>query len=153
VALSDGAGEPVGYIGNGPGGAGNAFIQGYGTFEGNNDNSDTWFAENVTPTVFKEPSGKAVNNYELWAEDIDLARGLGLNAYRFSGGGAPVEQDEGTFPDKEPDDQQPIVAASDEHGVASEVTRAHLRAPTQCAKAFSRLLARLTASGLIETPG
>ena len=59
--------------------------------EGNNDNSDTWFAENVTPTVFKEPSGRAVNNYELWAEDIDLAKGLGLNAYRFSVEWARVE--------------------------------------------------------------
>ena len=65
--------------------------------EGDNDNSDTWFAENVTPTVFKEPSGKAVNNYELWREDIDLAMGMGLNAYRFSVEWARVEPVEGKF--------------------------------------------------------
>ena len=41
--------------------------------EGNNDNSDTWFAENVSPTVFKEPSGVAVNNWELWREDVQPA--------------------------------------------------------------------------------
>ncbi len=29
--------------------------------EGDNDDSDTWFAENVTPTVFHERSGKACN--------------------------------------------------------------------------------------------
>ena len=27
--------------------------------EGGNTNSDTWFVENVTPSVFQEPSGKA----------------------------------------------------------------------------------------------
>ena len=35
--------------------------------EGDNTNSDTWFAELVTPTVFQEPSGKACNSYELLA--------------------------------------------------------------------------------------
>ena len=29
----------------------------------------------MTPTVFKEPSGKASNGWELWREDIDLAVG------------------------------------------------------------------------------
>src|SRR4029077_9745316 len=31
--------------------------------EGDNSTSDTWFAELVTPTVFKEPSGRACNSY------------------------------------------------------------------------------------------
>ena len=68
--------------------------------EGDNDNSDTWFAEHVTPTVFKEPSGKACNSYELWREDVDLAKGLGLNAYRFSVEWARVEPVEGKFSDE-----------------------------------------------------
>ena len=29
--------------------------------EGDNADSDTWFAEQVTPSVFSEPSGKACN--------------------------------------------------------------------------------------------
>ena len=45
--------------------------------EGDNTDSDTWFAEQVTPTVFQEPSGKACNGYELWREDVDLAAGDG----------------------------------------------------------------------------
>lgn len=34
--------------------------------QGDNINSDTWFLENVTPTVFREQSGKATNSWELW---------------------------------------------------------------------------------------
>ena len=40
---SDGAGDTVEYIENVLGGAGNDFIQGYGTFEGNNDNKANVF--------------------------------------------------------------------------------------------------------------
>ena len=54
---------------------------------GNNTNSDTWFAEHVTPSVCSEVSGQARNGYELWREDVDLAAGMGPHAYRF-----PVEQ-------------------------------------------------------------
>jgi beta-glucosidase len=42
--------------------------------QGDNTTSDTWFAEQVHPSVFREISGKAGNGYELWREDIDLAR-------------------------------------------------------------------------------
>ncbi len=64
--------------------------------EGDNVDSDTWFLENVTPTIFREPSGKAVNGWELWATDLDLAAGMGLNAYRFSVEWARVEPAEGS---------------------------------------------------------
>ena len=52
--------------------------------EGNNVNSDTWYAEHAKPTVFKEPSLRACNSYELWREDIDLVVGMNLSAYRYS---------------------------------------------------------------------
>ena len=97
--------------------------------EGNNDTSDTWFAENVTPTVFKEPSGRAVNNYELWAEDVDLAKGLGLNAYRFSVEWARVEPVEGKFSDEELDHYEAIVDRCVELGLAPVVTLNHFTAP------------------------
>lgn len=51
--------------------------------EGNNTNNDCWFDENVTPTVFKEPSGTACDSYNRWAEDVDLVHAMGLGAYRF----------------------------------------------------------------------
>ena len=47
--------------------------------EGDNTTSDTWFAEHVTPTIFRERSGKACNGYELWAEDVDLAASMGMS--------------------------------------------------------------------------
>ena len=34
--------------------------------EGDNTASDTWFAEHVTPTVFREPSGPACDGYRRW---------------------------------------------------------------------------------------
>src|SRR5688572_18455495 len=52
--------------------------------EGDNTLSDTWFLENVQPTVFREPSGPACDGYARWRSDVDLAAGMGLNAYRFS---------------------------------------------------------------------
>ena len=45
--------------------------------EGDNVDSDTWFLENVTPTVFRERSGKACNGWELWEQDLDLVAGHG----------------------------------------------------------------------------
>ena len=41
---------------------------------GRQHHSDTWFAEHVSPTVFREPSGTACNGYALWREDVDLGR-------------------------------------------------------------------------------
>jgi beta-glucosidase len=51
--------------------------------EGSNTVGDTWFLEHVSPTVLGVPSGLACNSYALWREDVDLAAGLGLDAYRF----------------------------------------------------------------------
>ena len=45
--------------------------------EGGNVTSDTWFLENITPSVFMEPSGAAANTWNLLAQDLDLAQGLG----------------------------------------------------------------------------
>jgi beta-glucosidase len=65
--------------------------------EGGNVHSDTWFAEHVRPTVFREPSGEACRGWELWREDVDLAAGMNLNSYRFSVEWARVEPAEGEF--------------------------------------------------------
>src|SRR4249919_3483949 len=66
----------------------NGFLWGAATaghqVEGNNIASDLWMLEHTTPTVFGEPSGDAVNGFELWPVDLDLARSIGLNTYRFS---------------------------------------------------------------------
>lgn len=97
--------------------------------EGGNDTSDTWFAENVTPTVFRERSGDAVNSYVLWREDIDLAAGMGLNAYRFSVEWARVEPVEGEFSEEALDHYEAIMNRCLEVGLAPVVTFNHFTAP------------------------
>jgi len=65
--------------------------------EGNDTASDTWFLENLKPTVFAEPVGDACNSFDLWAQDLDLVRGLGLNSYRFSLEWSRIEPEQGQF--------------------------------------------------------
>ncbi|MFC4785591.1 glycoside hydrolase family 1 protein [Nocardioides sp. MAHUQ-72] len=97
--------------------------------EGDNVDSDTWFAEQVTPTVFKERSHRACNSWELWREDIDLAAGLGLNAYRFSVEWARVEPVEGTVSEEALDHYEAIVDECLARGLAPVVTFNHFTSP------------------------
>jgi beta-glucosidase len=97
--------------------------------EGDNTNSDTWFAENVTPTVFRETSGKACNGYELWREDVGLAAGMGLTAYRFSVEWARVEPVEGKFSKEALDHYEAIVDECVARGLAPVVTFNHFTSP------------------------
>ena len=97
--------------------------------EGDNVGSDTWFAEQVTPSVFQEPSGKACNNWELWREDIDLAKGMGLTAYRFSVEWSRVEPVEGKVSEEALDHYEAIVDRCLEVGLAPVVTFNHFTSP------------------------
>lgn len=97
--------------------------------EGDNTTSDTWFLENVSPTVFREPSGKACNSWELWREDLDLAAGMGLNAYRFSVEWARVEPEQGRFDEAALDHYEAVVDGALERGLAPVVTFSHFTAP------------------------
>jgi beta-glucosidase len=102
--------------------------------EGNNVDSDTWFLEHVTPTVFREPSGKACDGYRLWAEDVDLAASLGLTAYRFSVEWARVEPVEGEWSQEALDHYEAIVDRCLERGMAPLVTFNHFTSPHWFAK-------------------
>ena len=97
--------------------------------EGDNSTSDTWFAELVTPTVFKEPSGRACNSYELWAEDLELAHGLGLSAYRFSVEWARIEPEEGEFSEEALAHYEAILDRCHELGLQPIVTFNHFTSP------------------------
>ena len=102
--------------------------------EGGNSNSDTWFLEQVRPSVFREPSGRACNSYELWREDVDLVAGLGLDTYRFSVEWARVEPDEGHFSDSALEHYQAITGYCLARGIAPAVTYNHFTAPHWFAK-------------------
>lgn len=97
--------------------------------EGGNADSDTWFAELVTPTVFQEPSGRACDGWTRWNEDVGLAAGMGLTAYRFSVEWARVEPTEGSFSDPALDHYEAVVDACLEHGMAPIVTMNHFTCP------------------------
>lgn len=97
--------------------------------EGDNTLSDTWFAEQVEPTIFREPSGMACDSYRLWREDIALAAGMGLNAYRFSVEWARVEPEPGVFDQRELDHYEAIVDECLAQGLSPVVTYNHFTAP------------------------
>ncbi|WP_433306738.1 family 1 glycosylhydrolase [Actinoplanes sp. CA-030573] len=97
--------------------------------EGGNTTSDTWYAEHVTPTVFREPSGPACDGYRRWREDVDLAAGMGLTAYRFSVEWARVEPRAGDFRDDELAHYEAIVDRARERGMAPVVTFNHMTSP------------------------
>jgi beta-glucosidase len=65
--------------------------------EGNDTNSDAWLLENVKPTLFSEPVRDAGNSFALWPVDLDLARHIGLNTYRFSIEWSRIEPEPGLF--------------------------------------------------------
>ena len=102
--------------------------------EGDNVDSDTWFVERVTPTVFSEVSGKAANGWELWASDLDLAAEMGMNAYRFSIEWARIEPDEGTFVPEALDHYEAMVDGCLVRGLAPIVTFNHFTSPHWFAK-------------------
>jgi beta-glucosidase len=65
--------------------------------EGNNINSDVWLLENLTPTLFRDPSGDACDSYHRYEEDIALAAQLGFNCYRFGIEWARIEPTPGQY--------------------------------------------------------
>jgi beta-glucosidase len=97
--------------------------------EGDNANSDTWFAERVSPTVFREPSGPACDGYRRWREDVDLVAGMGCNAYRFSLEWARIEPVAGTFSGEAMAHYGAILDRCRELGIAPVVTFNHFTSP------------------------
>jgi beta-glucosidase len=97
--------------------------------EGDNTGSDTWYLEHVDPTVFTEPSGKACDGRTRWREDVGLAAGMGLNAYRFSVEWARVEPEPGVFDETALDHYEAIVDHCVERGLAPVVTFNHFTSP------------------------
>ena len=97
--------------------------------EGNNVNSDFWLAENVTPTLFQEPSLDACDAYHRFEEDIALAARLGFNAHRFGIEWARIEPEPGRFSEAELDHYRRVLEACHRHGLAPVVTYSHWTVP------------------------
>jgi beta-glucosidase len=97
--------------------------------EGNNIASDLWWLENQQPTVFTQPSGDACNSFALWEADLDIARNMGLNAYRFGIEWARIEPEKGLFSQAMLDHYKAIIDGCHARGLAPIVTYSHFTAP------------------------
>ncbi|GGL35382.1 family 1 glycosylhydrolase [Caulobacter rhizosphaerae] len=97
--------------------------------EGNNVNADNWVAENTKPTAYAEPSGDACNSFELWPQDLDLVKAMGLNTYRFSLEWSRIEPEMGRFSPAMLDHYKAIVAGCHRRGLTPMLTFNHYTTP------------------------
>jgi beta-glucosidase len=97
--------------------------------EGNNIGSDLWLLEHVKPTLFREPSGDAVNSFELWETDLDLVKSLNLNTYRFSLEWARIEPEPGVYSRAMLDHYARIIDGCHARGITPMVTFCHFTTP------------------------
>lgn len=97
--------------------------------EGNNVNSDCWVMENIPHSVYAEPSGKAVDHYNRYKEDIDLMKAAGLNAYRFSVEWARIEPKENQWDDNEMKHYEAVIEYCQDNGIEPVVTLHHFSSP------------------------
>jgi len=97
--------------------------------EGNDTNSDTWFLEQLQPTLFAERVGDADNSLELWQVDLDLVRSLKLNAFRFSLEWSRIEPEPGQFSVAMLDHYLRIIDGCRTRGLQPLVTFNHFTAP------------------------
>ncbi len=97
--------------------------------EGNNTTSDLWYLEHQQPTVFAEPSGDAANSFLMWEQDLDLAKSIGLNTYRFGVEWARIEPAKGRFSEAMLGHYRRIIEGCRARGLAPIVTYSHFSAP------------------------
>lgn len=97
--------------------------------DGGDETSDTTFLEGVRPTVFKEPAGRACMSWQRWADDLDLVKGMGLNAYRFSVEWCRIEPEEGRVDRSALDHYDRMVDGCLERGLSPVVTLSHFTTP------------------------
>jgi beta-glucosidase len=97
--------------------------------EGNNTKSDFWLMENVEGSMFKEPSGNAVDHYLLYKEDIAQMAKMGLNGYRFSIEWARIEPEEGHFDAAEIEHYRNVLLACRQWHITPIVTMHHFSSP------------------------
>ncbi|MBB4612803.1 family 1 glycosylhydrolase [Novosphingobium taihuense] len=123
--------------------------------EGNNTASDLWYLEHQQPTVFREPSGDAANSLLLWERDLDLAKSIGLNTYRFGVEWARIEPVKGQFSEAMLGHYRRVIEGCRARGLAPVVTYNHFSAPLwfsaqggwinpESAELFARYCTRVT---------
>ena len=74
--------------------------------------------------------GRAVDHYDRYEEDFDLAKELGTNAHRFSIEWSRIEPEEGVFDEKEIEHYRKVLEALRKRGITPFVTLWHFTLPT-----------------------
>lgn len=97
--------------------------------EGNNVSSDQWLLETVKPALASVPSGDADNSFELWRDDLDLVKSIGLNAYRFSIEWPRIEPEPGMFSRAMLNHYKMIIDECHARGLTPVVTFCHFTTP------------------------
>jgi beta-glucosidase len=97
--------------------------------EGGNTNSDSWLLETIAPTAFKDPSGDACDSYHRYEEDLDIARSMGFNCYRFGIEWARIEPAESMFSDAALDHYARVLEACHARKLLPIVTFNHFTVP------------------------
>ena len=98
--------------------------------EGGNDKNDWWDWEQ-TPGHIKngDKSGLAVDHWNRYESDLDLARALNCNSYRFSIEWSRVENEDGTFNADAIAHYRAMLLAMKKRGIVPMVTLWHFTTP------------------------
>jgi beta-glucosidase len=97
--------------------------------EGDNTNTDIWTLEQAKPSLFKEPSADAIDQWNRYDDDLALLSALGLQAYRFSIEWARIEPEEGYFSRAALEHYQRLIDACLKRGLAPVPTFHHFTLP------------------------
>ncbi len=97
--------------------------------EGGNANSDCWAMENARPSIFTEPSGDAIDQWNRFEDDMAILAALGLKAYRFGIEWARIEPEEGVFARSALDHYQRCIDACLQRGIMPMLTFYHFTMP------------------------
>ena len=98
--------------------------------EGENFHSDWWTFEQMHGTIKNnDKSGVAVNQWNLFPEDIKRMKALGLNSYRFSVEWAKIEPKENIWDEKALDHYRQMVKQLRLAGIEPLVTLHHFTLP------------------------
>ncbi|GFE83311.1 beta-glucosidase [Steroidobacter agaridevorans] len=97
--------------------------------EGGNYASDLWVMEHTKPSIFKDPSGDAVDAYNRVNEDIALAASLGFNTHRFSIEWSRIEPERGRISNAAIAYYRRVLETIRKHGMTPFVTFNHFTTP------------------------
>lgn len=97
--------------------------------EGANSNCDLWALEHAKPSLFREPSGDACDQWNRFDDDMAVAAAMGLKAYRFGIEWARIEPEEGVFSQSVLDHYQRCIDACNKRGITPIITFHHFTLP------------------------